>query len=130
MAEIMAVLAIFGEVEWYRLPSLHDVYLHPELKVFPPFVTWRYRDRDAQLAARLAKAIASFKGSVEWSFDDSRKNWLIYPSSNTDSIERKKLAETNPEYGIKAYNDLPHLAEHILTSLMESTDPEDSQADP
>jgi hypothetical protein len=120
MANIMTVLTELGDVEWARLPFLEDIGHHPNLKVYPPFVTWRYRNKDLQIAEKLAKAVASFHSLIGWSFDSTGKNWLLYPSLSTNAFERERVARTNPDYGIRAYDELPILADHIRVFMSEN----------
>jgi len=120
MADILEVLSEFGEIAWYRIPCFEDLQYHPELKVFPPFVTWRYKEKPSELAEQLTKAIQSFESTIGWSFQKFERTWAIYPFLSTNAIERERLAKTNPDYGIRAYDELPKLADHIRAFMRQA----------
>lgn len=118
MANIIEVLAEFGSIEWFRQPDPISVQYHSAQRAYPPVIVWRYSDRNPELAAKLAEAIASFKGSVEWSFDSTKRNWVVAPSRARNYNDAAKLQETEPEYDTKANDELPQLADHIRHFMM------------
>jgi len=117
MTDILEILRGFGEIEWCGIPNITDRTFHPEMQKFPPVIVVRYVVRTDELANKIRQAVDSFDGKVKWSFDSSRRNWVISPSEVKDRNDVTRLSISNPEYGTSAFLDLPKLAEHLKNTI-------------
>jgi hypothetical protein len=117
----MSLLGLMGEVEWARFA----VGPTREGKPRPPLLVWRFKVENESLEERLADAVHSFSGRVEWLLDESTRNRVLMPREvsealgpwRTDSEVLLHLAETRPKYSRDSMEDLNDLLDHIEQAL-------------
>jgi hypothetical protein len=130
---LMKVLESFDEIEWGR----GSIFVENEEDLaFPPFLVWRYKQKNQNLENLIVEAVNSFNGKIEWKIVFSRRNWFISPRKveefrqvykgkyRTDTEARSAFAELEPNFGKMANQEVPLLAEHIKKFVMEKLDNE------
>ncbi|HER20488.1 MAG TPA: hypothetical protein ENO14_05540 [Chromatiales bacterium] len=120
-SEVLDVVSAAGELAWARCQAIEDDLAMTR----PPLMMWRFKQVDRRVEETIAAAIASFRGTTEWTFYFTGKNWVLLPSVVKAALDRsshamqelERLARERPEVGIAANSDLPSLAEHIRRAL-------------
>ena len=132
--EVLNLLESFGEIEWARWGIVDG---KEENLKFPPVVVWRYKKRNENLERLIIDAVSSFNGNVQWEMRLSTRNWIITPKRVLQTMDKRRykrgpeaivaLANEDPEFGEKANEDLPRLAEHIKGAVEQHIDLESFQ---
>ena len=123
--EIIDVLERFSKLSWFRYSASND----PIQLKYPPVNVWRYDtdlmvNEDIKLVENMiCDAVSSFQGNVIWVVFFSGRNWVLVPKRVKDLEDDGKysvdtelltiLARDDPDFGLKANDDLPVLAKHI-----------------
>lgn len=123
-----------GETEWRRCINSqysvkeYGVWVIRDQSAHPPRVSFRFKQENPEIIARLRSAVESYKGKVKWILDEHKRegfpgtNWTIGPirlwevwecARKLDMAPSQYLAEYEPEFGPIAYEDIAGLTEHI-----------------
>lgn len=87
----MQVLSRFGELAWFSLPTeKHPVYGYPQV----PYLGWRYRSAQEDVARLMEDAVRALPTQVDWTLDRTRKNWVLVPTR----ILREAQGLDNPAF--------------------------------
>ena len=138
MRDIIDVLLDLAEVEyWKRRPEQEA---RGEELACPPLIVWRYKQPSRALAEALRHAVESFRGTMDWEFLTSERNWLLmpsrikeyarahgYPGTLQASLE---LKTKEPNFGCQANAELLLLAEHIHDVFRKKERPEITKKTP
>ncbi|MFF8193864.1 hypothetical protein ACF05L_24125 [Streptomyces bobili] len=67
----------FGELEWFKLPlEINPRYGYPQV----PYMGWRFTAPEERVAELIEEVIKAPTTQVDWTFDRSRRNWVIVPT--------------------------------------------------
>jgi hypothetical protein len=67
----------FGELEWFKLPlEINPRYGYAQV----PYMGWRFTAPAEWVAELIEGAMKAPPTQVDWTFDRSRKNWVIVPT--------------------------------------------------
>lgn len=130
--EVIDVLESFFVLEWFRSAVSKSTRDYN----YPPVIVWRYaahsmRQEDITKAEeKVVTAVKAFQGDVDWVVYFSGKNWVLLPARVkeledsglylSDSEIVAELGEMDPEFGVRANNDLPLLAKYMSEYLMKN----------
>ncbi|ANJ67312.1 hypothetical protein A9404_07875 [Halothiobacillus diazotrophicus] len=132
--EVIDVLERFFVLEWFRVAVSKSTRDYN----YPPVMAWRYavhsmkREDITEAEEKVATAVRAFQGKVDWVVWFSGKNWVLLPARVkeledsglylSDSEIVAYLGEMDPEFGVRANNDLPMLAKFMSEYLMKNYD--------
>jgi hypothetical protein len=116
--QVLDVLALQGDLEWARCVGGGNP---PR----PPFVAWRFKAPDVELERRIAEAVRSYEGPVEWIVRKGDRNWVIEPSAfwtyaasfRVDVEALQGFGEEFPSETKAALDDAAGLAAHLDREL-------------
>lgn len=74
--DVLRVLGRFGVVEWGRLSVGRDPM---DDLCRPPMICWRYAAPEDGVRRAIGRAVASLRGTVDWTADLASRNWVIMP---------------------------------------------------
>lgn len=116
MERMLELLLRLGELKNYTLYG-------PEETWCPPIILVWYRQVQAEAAEQMNRAIASYRGSLEWSFLPVPEGWAVVPKRLPDLAAERELGgfllaarvlmDEEPTFAELARTDLESLAEHV-----------------
>ncbi|WP_158813307.1 hypothetical protein [Streptomyces rimosus] len=74
--EILQGISTLGLLEWSKVSGGRN----PQGRLQVPYAAWRYHDRTEEKRDIIVAICSSSPKNVDWTFDTSRKNWLICPT--------------------------------------------------
>lgn len=133
--ELLNLIEELGGLAWrnyqQRFPEVwvNNQFQHEDHSGYPPFISFRFENEDAELIARLKLEVESFKGGVDWVMGEHKRinapgtNWIICPkrfweinnsSQLTPGVSAGQyMAEHEPSFGPVAYEDLLALTAYL-----------------
>ncbi|WP_150236930.1 hypothetical protein [Streptomyces albofaciens] len=90
--EILQGVSTLGLLEWSKVSGGRDS--RGNLQV--PYAAWRYHERTEKKREIIAAICTSPPKNIEWTFDTSRKNWLICPTRliTEQQVSGRRFSET------------------------------------
>lgn len=137
---LLNLIEKLGGLAWrkyqQRFPNVwvKDSFQREDRSGYPPFISFRFKNEDAELIARLKLAIEGFNGALVWVMGEHKRdplagtNWVICPKrfwEVDNSIlppgvsAGRYMAEHEPTFGPAAYDDLVALTAY-LRNLFEN----------
>ncbi|MDX2596514.1 hypothetical protein PV343_30305 [Streptomyces sp. WI03-4A] len=122
----MQALSRFGDLAWFKLPTEYNaVYGYRQV----PYMGWRFVVSNVNVALLIQAVVEKLSTQVEWTFDRTSRNWLLFPSrilQEAQGLDNPAFANAvssisahDEEFCRKAFSDL----ELIIASLQEATVP-------
>lgn len=136
--ELLNLIESLGSLAWRKYQQRYSkVWIENKFQVidesrFPPFVSFRFENEDAELVARLRDAVENFKGTIIWVLGEHKRtpllgsNWIICPKRFWEiqliALEAGKsaseyMAEQEPGFGSLAHEELAALTTHLYKIL-------------
>jgi hypothetical protein len=121
--ELIDVIRELAPVEWGRTSQADSA----ENATRPPLTAWRFAAPDPTLEGVLRRAVEGFEGRIRWVMWNHGRNWVVEPAAVatyprkeefTNDVELAvAFGREHPDVVRKAFEDLPHLAEHVRREL-------------
>lgn len=134
---ILDLIDSFSSLEWRHFqPRYPQTFVEGRLETidmsnFPPSFSFRFKDEAPEIVECLMNAVDKYKGRISWGLFSHKRylpgtNWIICPvrlwsvrekALNIGISPGKYMAESEPDFGPKAYGDVKGLYNHIRKAL-------------